>query len=95
MVPFLLIIYWLLRKVLGQLARLIAGRRRKAQPRRASGGRREDSSLHSRRAAAEADVEDRDIDDMLDAIAELRRRNGRREIGEELADELMRGTWDE
>jgi hypothetical protein len=41
------------------------------------------------------EVEDTDIDDMLDAIAELRRRNGRRAIGEELADELMRGTWDD
>jgi hypothetical protein len=91
MVAFLLIIYWLLRKVLGQLARLIARRPRTAQPRRVSGARGGDSSLHSRGAAA--DVED--IDDMLDAIAELRRRNGRREIGEELADELMRGTWDE
>ena len=43
---------------------------------------------------AMADVESHDVDDMLDAIAERRRRTGRREVGEELADELLRGTWD-
>ena len=37
--------------------------------------------------------EEHDIDDMLDAINERRRRAGRRDIGEELADELMRSTW--
>lgn len=42
---------------------------------------------------AMADVEEHDVDQMLDAIAERRRRSGRREIGEELADELIRGTW--
>lgn len=40
-------------------------------------------------------MEDHDVDDMLEAIAELRRRNGRRDIGEELADGLIRGTWDD
>jgi hypothetical protein len=30
---------------------------------------------------------------MLDAIAEHRRRCGRRAIGEELADDLLRSTW--
>jgi hypothetical protein len=95
MVVLLLIIWCLFRKVIAQVALLIARRRRNAQARRASGGRHGDSSLHSRRAATEAEVEDTDIDDMLDAIAELRRRNGRRAIGEELADELMRGTWDD
>ena len=43
---------------------------------------------------AMADVESHDVEDMLDAIAERRRRTGRREVGEELADELLRGTWD-
>jgi hypothetical protein len=43
---------------------------------------------------AMADVESHDVDDMLDAIAERRARSGRRPIGEELADELLRGTWD-
>ena len=42
-----------------------------------------------------ADVEAHDIDDMLDAINERRQRTGRRDVGEELADEAMRGTWDE
>ncbi len=48
-----------------------------------------------RNEEAEAEIEAHDIDDMLNAIAERRRRLGRRDIGEELADELMRGTWDE
>jgi hypothetical protein len=43
---------------------------------------------------AMADVESHDVDDMLDAIAERRRRAGRRDVGEELADELLRGSWD-
>lgn len=41
-----------------------------------------------------AEIETHDIDDMLDGISERRRRTGRREIGEELADELMRDTWE-
>jgi hypothetical protein len=43
---------------------------------------------------AMADVEAHDIDDMLDAIGERRRRRGARDVGEELADELERGTWE-
>ena len=31
----------------------------------------------------------------LDAIAEYRRRAGRRDIGEEIADEMLRSTWDD
>jgi hypothetical protein len=54
---------------------------------------RADDQLHRDRAATQAEVEDRDIDDMLDAIAERRRHAGRRGIGEELADDLLRGTW--
>jgi hypothetical protein len=53
-----------------------------------------DSDLHRRRAEADAEMEEHDIDDMIDAIAERRRRPGRRDIGEELADELLRGGWD-
>jgi hypothetical protein len=53
-----------------------------------------DSDLHRRRAEAEAEMEEHDVDDMIDAIAERRRRPGRRDIGEELADELLRGGWD-
>jgi hypothetical protein len=43
---------------------------------------------------AMADIESHDVDDMLDAIAERRARTGRRDVGEELGDELMRGGWD-
>jgi hypothetical protein len=44
---------------------------------------------------AMAQVEAHDVDDMLDGIAERRRRRGGRDLGEELADELIRGTWEE
>jgi hypothetical protein len=43
---------------------------------------------------AMAEVESHDVEDMLAAIAERRRRTGRRDIGEELSDELLRGSWD-
>ena len=43
---------------------------------------------------AMADVESHDVEDMLNAIAERRRRTGRRDVGEELGDELLRGGWD-
>jgi hypothetical protein len=54
---------------------------------------RKDRERDRRRAEAEAEVEAHDIDDMLEAISAYRRRAGRREVGEELADELMRGSW--
>jgi hypothetical protein len=41
-----------------------------------------------------ADVEEHDIDEMLDALNARRRGRGRRDVGEELADELMRQAWD-
>lgn len=63
--------------------------------RRAPDLRRTDIEPHRARAAAAAEMEEHDIDDMIDAIGEHRRRRGRRGIGEELADELLRGTWDE
>lgn len=44
--------------------------------------------------AAMSEIESHDIDDMLDGINARRRRTGRRELGAELADELLRGTWD-
>ena len=44
---------------------------------------------------AMAAIETHDTDDMLDGIAERRRRRGGRDVGEELADELVRGTWHE
>ena len=66
------------------------GRRRRG--RRAH---RPDVALEYTRAEAAAETEEHDIDDMLDAIEEHRRRRGVRGLGEELADELERGTWEE
>jgi hypothetical protein len=57
--------------------------------------RREDAVLERTRAEAAAEVEEHDVDDMLSAIEEYRRRRGARGIGEELADDLERGTWAE
>ena len=44
--------------------------------------------------AAMAETESHDVDDMLDAIHDYRRRTGRRDVGEEMADELLRDAWD-
>jgi hypothetical protein len=74
---------------------LLIGNRRAALRSRRSAGDQRDSSMHRQRAQAEADVEGRDIEDMLDAIAEYRRRAGQRDIGEEIADEILRSTWDD
>lgn len=59
------------------------------------GKRRPDSAGDSRRAETEAEVEGHDIDNMIEAIAAYRRRRGMRDIGEELADEFMRSTWED
>jgi hypothetical protein len=59
------------------------------------GPARKDRDIDRRRAEAEAEVEDHDIDDMLEAISAYRRRAGRRDVGEELADEVMRGSWND
>lgn len=53
----------------------------------------EDNEVYRRRAELMAEVEEHDIEAMLDGINQRRRQAGRREIGEELADELTRGTW--
>jgi Tfp pilus assembly protein PilX len=74
---------------------LLAGNRRAALESRRSAAGQRDSSLHRQRAQAQADVESRDIDDMLDAISEYRRRAGQRDVGEEIADEILRSTWDD
>ena len=50
---------------------------------------------HGPNWGAMAEIEAHDTDDMLDAIGERRRRRGGRDVGEELADELVRGTWDQ
>ena len=44
---------------------------------------------------AMAEIESRDIDQMLDGINERRRRTNRGGVGEALADEAMRATWEE
>jgi hypothetical protein len=41
---------------------------------------------------ADAEIEDNDIDQMIEARNERRRRLGRPEIGDELIEELRRGT---
>jgi hypothetical protein len=71
------------------IVRLIGRLRRRRKATRAGRG---DSDLHHSRAEAYAEIELRDINDMLDAVAERRRRAGRRAIGEELADDLSRST---
>jgi len=45
---------------------------------------------HGRDYGAMAEIEDRDIGQMIEGINERRRRNGRAEIGDELAAELLR-----
>ena len=39
---------------------------------------------------AMAEIEENDIEQMLDGLAERRRRNGKRPIGDELAEEILR-----
>jgi len=62
---------------------------------RGEGGRRPAGTRRqSPDYAVMADIEATDTDQMLDAISERRHRTGRRDVGEELADEWLRGTWD-
>ena len=60
--------------------------------RRERRARRPDIVLERSRAEASAEAEEHDIDDMLNAIEEHRRRRGARGLGEELADDLERGS---
>jgi len=62
-------------------------------PRHERRPRRQDVALERTRAEVAAEVEEHDIDDMLTAIEEYRRRRGARSLGEELADDLERSTW--
>ena len=55
---------------------------------------RPDDELQRRRAELAVEIEKHDLDDLVDAINERRRRNGKRDVGEELSDELVRGTWE-
>jgi len=43
---------------------------------------------------AMSEIESHDVEDMLDGINEYRRRTGRRALGDELADDFLRSTWD-
>jgi hypothetical protein len=52
--------------------------------------RHRDSDAHASRAEAEAAMEEHDVDDMFDAILERRRARGRRELGDAMAEELLR-----
>ena len=69
--------------------------RRRRNPTAGLPGRGRDNELVRAQLEAEAEMETHDIDDMLDAIGGYRRRQGRRDVGEELADDLMRGTWED
>jgi hypothetical protein len=71
------------------MRRVLGWRRRKRR------ARRPDVALERTRAEVAAESEEHDVDDMLDAIEERRRRRGARGLGEELADDLERGTWTE
>jgi len=93
MAAFIFITFWLTASV-ASVALMIVHMRRTVDGRR-GGMHRRDGEVHWRRAQAEADVEEHDVDGMLDALNEYRRRAGRRDIGEELADELLRSTWDD
>ena len=42
---------------------------------------------------AMAEIEERDVEQMLDGIAERRRRNGKRPLADELSDEVLRSGW--
>jgi len=75
------------------LAFVVLRRRREQTAWRPRRGR--DNELVCAQLEAEAEMETHDTDDMLDAIGGYRRRQGRRDVGEELADDLMRGTWEE
>jgi len=57
--------------------------------------RHRDSDAHARRAEAEAAMEEHDIDDMFDAILERRRARGRRELGDVMAEEVLRDDGQE
>jgi hypothetical protein len=82
----LFITFWVIASV-AAVAVLIAHMLRTVSERKPSG---RDSELHRRRAEADFEIEEHDIDDMLDAIAEHRSRAGHRAIGDELADDLLR-----
>ena len=68
---------------------LAAGERRRA-PRRAPYSTRSSATERERAVEAQAEIEDHDIDEMVEALDRLRRRTGTGSIGDELADEARR-----
>jgi len=70
------------------VALAIAQVTRRPDERAACGGHRSDEEIHDR--GAEVEIEPGEVEDMLDAIVKHRRRAGRRDIGERLAEELLR-----
>jgi hypothetical protein len=80
--------------ILGVAIRLRGRERTRGPGRRSARSPRRDSSLHRDQAEAAAEVEEHDIEDLIDAIVDYRRRHGRRDVAEELSDELMRGGWE-
>jgi hypothetical protein len=82
----LLIMFWVAGSV-AVVALVIAQVMRRADERAACGGHRSDEEIHDRHA--EVEIEPGEVEDMLDAIVKHRRRAGRRDIGEQLAEELL------
>ena len=68
---------------------IVSGRRAE-MPRSLSGAAHREAAM-----AAQADVEDHDIEQMIEARNALRRRIGRPEIGDELAEEARKRPADE
>jgi hypothetical protein len=74
------------------VALVIAHVMRRADDREACGGQHGHDEVHGRGAEGEVVIETGELEDMLDAIVEHRRRAGRRDIGEQLAEVLLRST---
>lgn len=66
----------------GWLRSLLWGRR--------TAGNKEDGSVSEQDYGAQAEIEERDIDQMIEARSELRARTGRESVGEELSREALR-----
>ena len=87
----LLIMFWVASSV-SVVALVIAHVMRKADEREACGGQHSHHEVHGRGAEGEVEMKPGEVVDMLDAIVEHRRRAGRRDIGEQLAEELLRSS---
>jgi hypothetical protein len=87
----LFIMFWVATFV-SVVAVVIAHVMRKADDREACGGQHSHDDVQGRGAEGEVVIEMGEVEDMLDAIVEHRRGAGRRDIGEQLAEELLRST---